>query len=129
MAAGITFADFLDSEAGKGLIGVGLSVICLYLLYKNMQKTQQLETRVLNLEYKTYTQDMLLKQLQDTLQNKIDGVHASFITPASGIPMTGVQTNIAMPGGMPVGPAPTQVPVNYGTQGVGSTYAFNRQKL
>lgn len=126
--AAFSFTEFLDSENGKGLLGLGLSVICIYMIYKGMQQQRQLEARVTNLEYKTYSHDILLKQIQDTILAKNPQLQASFITPVSGVQMQGVQTNYQMPGGMPGagGPMPN---MGYGGPGVGTNYAFNRQKL
>lgn len=116
MAAPVTFTDFLNSDSGKGFIGVGLSIVALYMLYKSMQKQQQLETRIVNLEYKTYTQDIIVKQLEAALNNRTQGgVQATFTTPVSGVPFQGVQSTIQMPG------AATP-------PGVGTAYAMNRPK-
>lgn len=142
MSNPLTIGDILASSSGKQLLGLGVGALALGILYKQGQKTSELESRIKMLEFKTYNLDCQMKEIQSFIQSKYQ-VPVTFTTPVSGVQMPGMQTTqfATMPGGM--GMPNTGMNMGGATPGMntnttmggmgmgmpGTNYAMNRNRL
>lgn len=130
MANPITVGDILASDSGRQLLGLGLGALALGILYKQIQKTSELENRIKNLEFKSYNMDCQIKEIQSFIQSKYQ-VPVTFTTPVSGMQMPGMQTTqfATMPGGMQMPGVNNTTQMNMGMGMPGTNYAMNRNRL